>query len=219
MNKKIDEVFNLNKKYEENDFNGIYHAISNFKIFNGFIPILFSSAHAVKHVRNGVFKSSDGLTGGIVEYLVKNKDIYGITRVHNMLDDPNFYNYGISFLYKQEIIKMINDYEIKYFFDIHGCSNKHGFDIEIGTNNGENIQNEEILDITLDGFNKFKNVAVDKKFVASRGSNISRFVHEMTNIPCIQIELSERARFNETGQMLDSFEKIIDDIKRKKLVR
>lgn len=216
---KIEKLFRLNQKYEENDFNGVYQGISNFRVFEGFIPLLFSSAHAVKQVRNGVFKRSDGLTGGIVEYLVNNKDIYGITRVHNMLDDPNFYNYGISFLYKQKIIEMIQAYEIKCFFDIHGCSNKHGFDIEIGTNNGKNIQNEEILDIILKGFSKFKHIAIDEKFIASHGSNISHFVHEMTNIPCIQIELSEHVRFNETEQMLDSFEKIIDDIKRKKLVR
>ena len=214
LNTKTLEVFLLNKKYEENDFNGIYHGISNLQVFSGFIPILFSAPHAVKHVRDGVFKRSDGLTGGIVEYLVNSKDIYGITRIHNMLDDPNFYNYGISFLYKQKIIDLIRDKNIKYFFDIHGSSNKHAFDIDIGTNNGKNIHNLEILDITLNGFKDFKKVVVDRKFSASKGSNISRFTHEMTNIPCLQIELSENVRFNETERLMNSFEQIIDDVKR-----
>lgn len=213
----INKIYELNKKYEENDFNGVYHGISNLKIINGNIPVLFSAPHAVKQVRNGIFKRSDGLTGGIVEYLSLNKNIYGITRIHNMLDDPNFYSYGISAEYKRKIVEIIKSNDIKFFFDIHGCSNKHNFSIDIGTNNGINTYNSDVLDILLHYFSKFDKVLVDKKFKASAGGNISKYVHEIALIPSFQIEISEEVRFNKTSELMDSLEKIIDEVKIKKL--
>jgi len=208
--KTIDE---LNKKYEENDFNGIYQGICNLKIMKGSIPILLSAPHAVMQVRNGIFKRCDGLTGGIVEYLKDSKDTFGITRVHNLLDDPNYYNYGVSLLYKQAIVKLINEYNIKYLLDIHGCSDNHDFSIDIGTNNGRNTNNSQDIDVLLEYFSSLGKVMIDNKFKASLSGNISRYVHEVTNIPCFQIEISSDLRFNKTDELINAFEMIIDELK------
>ena len=211
MNTK-DEVMKLNEKYEEYEFNGTYQGINNLKVMGGNLPILFSAPHSVKTVRNGLFKKCDGLTGGIVEYLSINDRVYGITRLHNMLDDPNYYNIGNSFLYKKTIMDLINKYGIKYLFDIHGCSNEHNFDISIGTNNGINA-NEEIVKIVLDKLKLFEKTVVDEKYKASLDGNISRFIHEKIGISCIQIEISEDIRFNKTELLIKSLENIIDEIK------
>ena len=211
-----EEVFNLNKKYEENDCHGIYQGINNLKIIYGNIPILLSAAHSVKHVRNGLFKNSDGLTGGIVEFLANYHNAFGITRVHNMLDDPNYYNYGISQMYKEKCLELIRNYEIKYFFDIHGCSNNHFFKIDIGTNNGLNI-NKDILDLLIKYFNKLGKVTIDNNFKASRSSNISKYLHEQTGISCYQIELCNELRFNKINETIIAFNELIDEIKIKKL--
>ena len=207
-----DEIFRLNEKYEENDFNGIYHGINNLKVIAGNLPILFSAPHSVKTVRDGLFKRSDGLTGGIVEYLAYYDNVFGITRLHNMLDDPNYYNLGNSFLYKKIIIDLVSEYDIKYLFDIHGCSNEHNFDISLGTNNGMNADDETIK-LVLDKLKVFEKIAVDEKFKASKGDNISRYIHERMGIPCIQIEISEDVRFNKTELLIKSFETLIDEIK------
>ena len=214
MNTK-DEVMRLNEKYEEYDFNGTYQGVNNLKIMVGNFPILFSAPHSVKTVRNGLFKRCDVLTGGIVEYLFSYDKVFGITRLHNMLDDPNYYNIGNSFLYKKAIMDLINKHGIKYLFDIHGCSNEHNFHISLGTNNGVNADDETIK-LVLDKLKVFENVVVYEKFKASMDANISRYIHERMGIPCIQIEISEDIRFNKTELLIKSLENIIDEIVKEK---
>lgn len=213
MNVK-DEINSLNQKYEENDFNGIYHGINNLKVILGNIPILFSAPHSVKTVRNGLFKRNDGLTGGLVEYLAIKNNVFGITRIHNMLDDPNYYNIGNSFFYKKTIMDLICKYDIKYLFDIHGCSNEHCFNISIGTNNGINAR-KEIINIAFEKLKIFDKVMIDEKFKASMDANISKFIHERMGISCVQIEISEDIRFNKTEMLVECLENIIDEIKEK----
>lgn len=60
-------VYQLNKKYEQNDSNGINTGINNYQIILGNVPILFSASHAVKQYRNEAVKAADGMTGGLVE--------------------------------------------------------------------------------------------------------------------------------------------------------
>lgn len=206
-----DEVYFLNKKYEENDFNGIYQGINNLKIITGNIPILLSAPHSVKHVRNGYFKACDGLVGGITEYLAHHYQTFGITRVHNMLDDPNYYNIGVSFLYKKNIMDLIKEYNIKYLLDIHGCDDHHDFSIDIGTNDGKNVD-EKIINMILDKLKVFNHVVVDKKFKAKRDGNISRYIHERTGIPCVQIEISQDIRFNQTELLINCLEDILKEL-------
>ncbi len=103
------------------------------------ITILLSAPHAVKKVRNEVTKGEDRLTGGIVEYLCEVFQVFGIVRTGNLRDDPSYYN-GSD--YKEAILEVIKEYGIVYLFDIHGCTNDHGFDIGIGTFYGKNISHE-----------------------------------------------------------------------------
>ncbi len=209
-----EKVFNMNRKYEINNFNGLYNGITNLKIVYGNLPILLSAPHSVKQVRNNEMKKCDGLTGGIVEYLAKLSDTYGITRICNLLDDPNYYSTGISLQYKENCIKLIHDYHINYLFDIHGCKNSYPFDIDIGTTN----YNEE-LDILYCYLSKLGKVEVNKLFKASNNNNVTYFVRKQTNIPCYQIELSSDIRFHKTNELIQEFNEIISEIKTKKLIR
>ena len=53
-----EKVFNMNRKYEINNFNGLYNGITNLKIVYGNLPILLSAPHSVKQVRNNEMKQS-----------------------------------------------------------------------------------------------------------------------------------------------------------------
>lgn len=101
---------------------------------NGKNNVLLSAPHAVKS-RD---KLADMYTGSIVEYIAKQTGCFAIIRCGNLNDNPNEDNYGIGLYYKYEILELIEKYGIKYLFDIHGCSNIHNLDIDIGTNNGIN---------------------------------------------------------------------------------
>ena len=209
-----DEIYDLNKKYEANNFNGLYNGITNLRIIYGNLPILLSAPHSVKHFRNNQLKRSDGLTGGIVEYLAKYNNTFGITRISNLLDDPNYYNSGISLRYKENCIKLIDKYNINCLLDIHGCKDSHPFDIDIGTSN----YNEE-LDIIYRYLSNLGKVEVNKLFKASHKENVTRYVQNQSGIPCFQIELSSNVRFNKTNELVNEFNNIIEEMKVKKLIR
>ena len=214
---KVDEVFKLNEKYEMHDHNGVYNKISNLKIIKGNIPIILSAPHSVRQFKNNHFKQSDGLTGGLVEFLSYDKDVFGITRIHNKLDDPNSSNISLAMNYKRAIIDLINNYDINYLFDIHGCSNKHDFAIDIGTNNYSNINDFNDIDMLIKHFSILGKVTVDNKFKATSDTNVSRYINRVTGISCFQLEISEQTRFYNTELLIDSLEGIIDEIKSKVL--
>lgn len=191
-------IGNLNKLYELNNYNGEIINGLNYKIILGSIPILFSAPHAVKQIRNGNVKNQDAMTGGLVEYLASHLNAFGITRVANLEDDPNFYNEGFSLEYKNQILKLIEENNIKLLIDIHGCKDTHGFDIEIGTNKGKNINfDSDVLEIFVNNLSEVGLVSVDTLFMASREETVSCYVHNTLDIVCLQIEISSKIRFDE----------------------
>jgi hypothetical protein len=71
----------------------------------------------------------------------------------------------------------------------------------------------EVVDVLLEYLKEFKKVVVDEKFKASSDANISRYIHEMTGISCVQIEISEDIRFNHTENIVNCFENMIKKMK------
>ena len=212
---KIKKIIKLNEKYRENNFNGTQTEENNFKIIEGCIPILLSAPHAVRQCRNGVIKPADQLTGPIVEFLCKKTGAYGIIRTFNKGDDPNFDKTGYGLLYKKQIVKLINKNGLQCVFDIHGCSGKHDFNIDIGTNKGVNInKNKKFLNIIKKGFACMGNIAIDKEFKASKYSTVSNYTHRKSKVPCFQLEVNTllRSEPNMLLAFLDSFEGVIKEL-------
>lgn len=181
-----------------------------FKIIQGEIPIILSAPHCVKQTRNGKMKQAEGETGAIVQIIAKDTKCYAIYKTYNKNDDAN---YDIeNNLYKQELSNLINQKQIKLLIDIHGAKNENKFDIEIGTNDGENIENKgyivkELKEILLK--QGIKNIVENVKFKASSMHTISKYIHEKTKIPCIQLEITGRYRYIEN---IDGIEKLINGI-------
>jgi len=211
---KYDKILLSDQKYRENDNNGIKTTDNNFCIINGNIPVLLSAPHSVKTVRENRLKSSDILTGGIVEYICQQCNTFGITRIFNNNDDPNYYNTGISLEYKNAAIDLINSNNINFLFDIHGCKDEHPFEIEIGTNYSANLNNPKTYEIVRNAFSNIASVSIDNTFMASSPANISNYIHFHTNIDCIQIEICKSIRTNPQRlmQFVDSFSKMISDL-------
>lgn len=137
--RELRRIMELNRRYEANDCHGERKEGENFEIFRGNLPVIVSAPHAVKQWRNGREKNRDALTGGIVEYLVGKFGVYGITRIWEEKDDPNYGEDVWSREYRQRVGEMVNEVGAKIMFDIHGCRNRHGFDIDIGINGGKNL--------------------------------------------------------------------------------
>ena len=211
MNKDEEKIIELQKKYLANDANGIACDGDNFIIIEGKVPILLSAPHAVKHFRYGKDKQDDTSTGPLVEFICEKCSTYGIIRTFNKNDDPNFDDNGYGLKYKNAIVKLVKEKGISCLLDIHACSDEHGFDINIGTNDGKNINNDNFLEIIKTEFEKIGKVEVDKMFKASGENTVCNYVHRNAEISCFQIEISASLRWKIRNllKVENSLEKII----------
>lgn len=212
-------IFDLSRQYWENNGNGITTDDINYKIIKGKIPILLSAPHAVKSYKNGKEKKADLVTGAIVQYLSSKTGAYGIIRTYNLRDDPNSQNTGKGLEYKNAILKLIRENRIECMIDIHGFSQDLDSDIDIGTNNGLNINEREDFLETITGelneLEELRIITIDKKYRASFSTNISRYINEKEkSVACFQMEISKKLRTNyeKLPQLLASMERVINNL-------
>lgn len=94
-------------------------------------------------------------------------------------------------------------------FDIHGCLDEYGFDMDIGVNGGENVAcGWDVVERLAEKWQRQGlDVRVDEKFVARWPRAISNYAHQKTGVNCLQLELSGRTRTTAEGleKFLDGF--------------
>lgn len=215
----LNYIRELNEKYKANNCNGLPNISTNFKIIHGKSPILLSAPHAVRQSRNGQIKGADTLTGPIVEFLCERTGANGIIRTSNLGDDPNSENIGYGLEYKQAILGLAKQTDIKCMLDIHGCNDNHSFDIDIGTNKGININgNNDFLNTIYGQLALIGQVTIDHTFRASQATTVCNYISKNADILCFQIELSTSLRKSPDKllQLLDSFEIIINNLAQQK---
>lgn len=215
VEESVKEILNANQKYKANNWNGIKENENNYNIIYGESPILLSAPHAVRQYRYGKIKSADTFTGPIVEVLCKRTQANGIIRTFNLSDDPNSENSGYGLKYKNAILEIIKQNNIKCLIDIHGCRKDYGFDIDIGINNGINANGTgKLLSTIKNGISRCGIIEVDRCFQASEDTNICNYIHRKGGIDCFQIEISSAIRkdFDKLLLFLDSFGQAIKEL-------
>ena len=209
-------IFDLSRQYLDNNGNGTKTDDINYKIISGKIPIILSAPHAVKSYKSGKEKKADLVTGAIVQYLCKMTGAYGIIRTYNLKDDPNSQNTENGLRYKEAILKLIRENRIECMMDIHGFSKECGSDIDIGTNNGLNINDrDDLLETISKELTEVGTITVDKKYKASFSTNVSRYISEKEkNVACFQLEISNKLRnsIEKLPQLLYSMERTIEKV-------
>lgn len=190
----------------------------DFNIINGKIPVIISAPHCVTQIREGKIKQAEGETGAIVQILAKLTDCYAIYKTYNNNDDANYDIIENS--YKEELKNIINSNDIKLLIDFHGAKNENNFDVEIGTDNGININhNYEIINCLKECLKEsgIQDIRVDEKFRASTRHTICKYIFESTNIACIQLEITGKYRHIENisgvEKLIESLAKFINKIK------
>ena len=186
---------------------------NNWEIITWTIPVIFSAPHAVPQFRDGEIKPRDEYTWEIVRKLCQETWAYGIIRIKNLDDDPNYYNEWLSLDFKNEIIEMVKDNDIRYGFDIHGCRDGLWFSIDIGTNYGKNIfgNTELLLQIYQNLQNNTWDVVVDTIFEASKKEIVSTYVSEQTGFPYIELEIC-RALREKTDYIVSLISKVVQTV-------
>lgn len=205
----LKEMLNeYNTKFKHNDGDGIIDKTKKsyeFKI--GSTPILLSAPHSVKQLREGKPKIQDSLTGPIAEVLADLTKCSCIYRIYNEGSDPNYYNEDGG--YKKEIERIISENNIKLLIDLHGAKNRDEFNIDVGTNNGINLNGKlELPKLLIKSLeeNGVKNIKQDYLFKASKHYNVSKTIAERTKIPCMQVEIALKYRDLE---QFENVEKVI----------
>lgn len=189
-----------------------------FEIEEGTVPIILSAPHCVPHTRNGIIKQKEGETGAIVQILAKRTGCYAIFKTSHQNDDAN---YDIDKnTYKENLREIIERKNIKLLLDFHGAKNENAFDIEIGTDEEKNINQQNYIVFELKEKLKHQgifNIVENQKFKASSIHTISKYIHETTNIPCIQLEITGRYRYIENlegiKKLIIGIEEFIETIK------
>jgi len=186
---------------------------NNWEIIPWTVPVIFSAPHAVPQTREWELKSSDEFTWEIVRNVCEKIWAYGIIRIENRDDDPNFYNDWLSWEFKEEIIGLIKNNWIKYWFDVHGCKDDLWFSIDIWTDYWKNINHDlDFLEkVQKSLVNSFGRLTVDKIFDAGKSEIVSTYVSKYANCPYVQLELC-RALRKDTDYLVDLLLNMISNI-------
>ena len=228
---KVDEVLKLDKQFQENDWMWNIDIqnqnFSTFKILKNKSKIMISAPHSVKHIREWEILPQDLLTWWPVLYLWKRLNLPVIYSTSSNVWDPNFDENKDS-EYKQALARYINENDIKFLVDLHGCRSFRDFSIELGTwwdwnpnllwNNKILRVIEEYLCNSLKTYIKHTKKLITKNtiFPAIRETTVANFISMECKIPTIQIEINEELRdFNNlknVSLLVNALENMIQNI-------
>ena len=183
------------KKLAKGELNEIIDIIirgtdNSFEYEQGDITdILISAPHAANQTREGKIKYSERFTGVIAKILHKYYGYSIIYKTKNCGDDAN---YDEESSYKDFLFKKCKEFKPLIVLDLHGLSKNRAAQINIGTNFGNSVfQDNEIITCLINCFKKFKimNIVTDHPFSAG-ARTITGSVSEKVGTKAIQIEMN-----------------------------
>jgi len=165
------------------------HENKDHVIQNGKNNILISVPHGVYQTRNGIYKFAEIGSLALALELKDKTNSFFIAKTKNNFDDANF---DEKSAYKDDLKEIIKNNNIRYVLDFHGMAKKRQWDVNLGTNIGNNINKNEAAFNKLVAIleeNAFK-VSIDNPFMGS-GNTISNFAkREFPNIFSLQVEIN-----------------------------
>lgn len=173
----------------------------------GSIPILFSAPHTMKQAKeDGSIKLAEPYTKAIALYLNKHFSVYSFVKLNDTGLDSNRDNNDD---YKNELIKIVKENNIKLIIDLHGASKDRDFDIEFGTLNNISIDFSTIKELE-EAFteNGIKNITYNEPF---KGGAITQYLYSIENIDVVQIEINGKYRDSNNLKLLEIIIKSLEN--------
>lgn len=198
----------INIKTLKGDFEVLKNQHNNFFIKDGLKKILISCPHSVPQTRNGEIKDAEPETAIIALELSK-LGYPCIIKTTNENDDANR---DLNIPYKNDMLKFINNNDIKFVIDLHQLNSNREMDICLGTGN-ENHKNllhfSFLTELIKKSFEDNKLITtINNPFSAKNVRTISGF-SSSNNIPAIQIEINSRCV---SGLNLEKFDSVVKSI-------
>jgi hypothetical protein len=144
------------------------------------------------------YKIGEAFTDTIVEEVCKEIDCFGIVLTDESDYDFNYHKEKDN-PYKQEIKKIVEENNIKYFLDIHGLKDHKQYDIEIyyPTKFSKSIRLARSI---KEGINKYTlkgaNILI-LRFPETPQEELGEYVASKLRVPSVQIEIARYIRERE----------------------
>lgn len=156
----------------------------------GNIPILFTAPHTmVQFFGDGSIKLNEPYTKAIAIYLNKYYNTSYFVKVKDNGIDSNKDNHDE---FKENLIKIVKDNNIKLVIDLHGASKNRNFDIEFGTLNNLSADYSTIKELE-EAFleNDILNIKHNNPF---KGGAITQYLYKINDVDVIQLEINKDFR-------------------------
>lgn len=183
------------KKLAKGELNEILEIVTkgtdnSFEYKQGKITdILISAPHSANQTREGKIKYAERYTGVIANILHKYFGYSILYKTKNCGDDAN---YDEKSSYKDFLYEKCRQFKPLVVLDLHGLSKNREAQVNIGTNFGESVfQDNEIITCLIDCLKKYKvtNIVTDHPFSANLRT-ITSSLSRNVGTKAIQLELN-----------------------------
>ena len=174
-----------------------------FKLGN--VPILFTAVHTmVQFFDDGSIKLNEPYTKAIGLYLNKYCDTSYFIKLKDNGIDSNKDNHD---LFKEKLMQIVEDNNIKLVIDLHGANKKRDFDVEFGTLNNLTADFSTIKELE-EAFieNGIFNIKHNAPF---KGGAITKYLYKIDGVEVIQLEINKNYRDLER---IENLEKICNSL-------
>ena len=163
---------------------------NDYKISMGNIPILFTAPHTMEQVRSdGSIKKAEPYTKSIALYLNKHMNTYSMIKLLDTGLDSNRDNHDE---FKNKLLDLVDEHNIKLVIDLHGASINREFDVEFGTMNNLTADFSTINELK-EAFieNGITKISFNNPF---KGGAITQYLYNKKDIDVIQLEINYKYR-------------------------
>jgi N-formylglutamate amidohydrolase len=179
----------MNFKEEINELENL-ELTNDYKISMGNIPILFTAPHTMEQVRSdGTVKKAEPYTKAIALYLNKHMNTYSMIKLQDTGLDSNRDNHDD---FKNKLLNLVDEHNIKLVIDLHGASVNREFDVEFGTMNNLTADFSTINELK-EAFieNGITKISFNNPF---KGGAITQYLYNKKDIDVIQLEINYKYR-------------------------
>lgn len=177
--------------------------------------VLITASHAVNHIREGSIKIVDYCTGPITKAL---SDLTGahLLYLNYYSRDPNYYD---DMPFKDALSGFVQSNGVKLVIDIHGASDDHGWDVDLGDINGASLLSfKDLASVATGFFNQYGIGNVSRNdFAGGEGQNtVTKFVSSKLKVDAMQFELARKYRCEtdeKTAAIVKALKRIVDKYK------
>lgn len=155
----IEEILYLEEEFANNEYFGTnVWTDEKYRVLSGKYPILLSAPHSVNQLRKDEVRTAEKFTGALTRYLGMNTNTFSIFQLFTHADPNN----DAEHYYKNAVVNIIENYNIKFVIDIHSSTFKNEADMDIVTNNKTTLCDRLELPVMLKEIGKKNGLLIEE---------------------------------------------------------